>query len=56
MANNCYAAGKNHGTTTAGMGKKSNSTGVKVNASAGQSSGTRRMGDKSGTPVMGKGK
>lgn len=38
------------------MGKKPNSTGAKVAASAGKSSGTMRDGDKKGAPVMGKGK
>ena len=56
MAMNCYSAGKNHGTTTASMGKKPNVTGAKVMASAGKSSGTARSGDKSGAPAMGKGK
>jgi hypothetical protein len=56
MASNCYSAGKHHGSTTASMGKKPNSTGVKVMASAGKSSGTRRDGDPKGAPAMGKGK
>jgi hypothetical protein len=56
MASNCYSAGKSGGMTKASMGKKPNSTGVKVSASAGKSSGTRREGDKSGAPAMGKGK
>lgn len=38
------------------MGKKSNSTGAKVGYSAGNSSGTRRSGDKRGSPAMSKGK
>jgi len=56
MATNCFSAGKHHGSTTADMGKKSNSTGVKVSASAGKSSGTARDGDPKGAPAMGKGK
>ena len=52
-----YSAGKKGGMgTTAGMGKKTPSTFSKVSASAGKSSGTRRDGDKSSAPAMGKGK
>lgn len=51
-----YSAGKKGGSTTADMGKKPNSTGVKVSASAGTNSGTERKGDKSGCSPMGKGK
>lgn len=38
------------------MGKGANSTGVKVTAAAGKSSGKMRSGDPKGAPVMGKGK
>lgn len=51
-----YKAGKNHGSTSHGMGKKTPSTFSKVSASAGKNSGTRRDGDKDGAPAMGKGK
>jgi hypothetical protein len=51
-----YKAGKHHGSTSHSMGKKPNSVGAKVMASAGKSSGTRRDGDKSSAPAMGKGK
>jgi hypothetical protein len=56
-----YAKGKTSSlggkhTVTASMGKKPNSTGANVSASAGTSSGARRDGDKSGAPAMGKGK
>ena len=50
-----YSAGKNHGSTSHDMGKKA-SCNVKVNASAGKSSGTARDGDPKGAPAMGKGK
>jgi hypothetical protein len=53
---NIYQAGKKGGSTTAEMGKKPNSCGVKVSNSAGKSSGTDRMGDPKGAPAMGKGK
>jgi hypothetical protein len=53
---NIYKAGKSHGSTSHDMGKKPNSTGVKVSNSAGKSSGTDRMGDPKGAPAMGKGK
>lgn len=43
-------------SVTHDMGKKTPSTFSKVTASAGKSSGTRRDGDKSGAPAMGKGK
>ena len=51
-----YKSGKSHGSVSHGMGKRPNATGAKVGASAGKSSGTRRMGDKSGAAPMGKGK
>ena len=51
-----YSAGKKGGSTTAEMGKKANSLGVKVSASAGKSSGTARDGDPKGCAPMGKGK
>lgn len=51
-----YSAGKSHGTTKHEMGKKPNSCGTKVSASAGKGSGTARDGDPKGAPVMGKGK
>ena len=57
MASNCYPAGKKTGMgVTAGMGKRPNSTGAKVSASAGKSSGTKREGDAKGAAPMGKGK
>lgn len=52
-----YSTGKKSGSNVShGMGKKTPSTFSKVSASAGKSSGTRRDGDKSGAPAMGKGK
>lgn len=53
-----YNAGKKGSMcyTPSSMGKKPNATGAKVTAAAGKSSGTRRDGDKSGAPAMGKGK
>jgi hypothetical protein len=53
---NIYQAGKKGGSTSHDMGKKPNSTGVKVSNSAGKSSGLNRMGDPKGAPAMGKGK
>jgi hypothetical protein len=52
-----YGSGKmsglhNHGGTSHSMGKGSNSTGVKVTASAGKNSGTARGGDKKGCAPM----
>lgn len=55
MSTNCYSAGKGKGPSYS-QGKSPNMTGAKVTRSAGQSSGTTRTGDKSGAPVMGKGK
>jgi hypothetical protein len=53
---NIYQAGKKGGSVSASMGKKANSTGVKVSASAGAKSGTARSGDPKGCSPMGKGK
>jgi hypothetical protein len=55
-----YSKGKSsalgkHGVTTA-TARNTNSTGVKVTASAGKSSGTSRNGDPKGAAPMGKGK
>lgn len=49
------SGGHNNGVTH-NMGKTTPKTFSKVGASAGKSSGTRRDGDKSSAPAMGKGK
>ena len=49
-----YNSGKKSGLThaTASMGKKANSTGAKVTASAGKSSGTNLNGDPKGAAAF----
>lgn len=49
-----YKAGKSGGMISAAIGKKA-PAGIKVSASAGKSSGTRREGDKAGCSPMSKG-
>ena len=53
-----YNSGKKSGIThaTASMGKKANSTGAKVSASAGKSSGTNLTGDPKGAAPFGSGR
>lgn len=51
-----YSAGKKGGMTSHSMGKKPDTTGVKVSSAAGKKSGTARDGDPKGCAPMGKGK